>query len=94
MVEGKLSRIVTFNVINSHLVISEDNGTANSAVNSAVSSNSQNPVVPKPNAAWNIDQTTASISVQPEAELNFLQNNATFHSLKMLIIILCLINFL
>ena len=81
---------MTFNVINSHLVISEDNGTANSAV----SSNSQNPVVPKPNAAWNIDQTTASSSIQPEAELNILQNNATFHSLKMLIIILCLINFL
>ena len=33
-------------------------------------------------------------SSQPEAELNFLQNNATLHSLKMLIIILCLINFL
>ena len=83
---------MTVNVINSHLVISEDNGTANSAV----SSNSQNPVVSKPNTAWNIEQTpnTASGSVQPEAELNILQNNATFHSLKMLIIILCLINFI
>ena len=85
---------MTINVINSHLVISEDNGTANSAV----SSNSQNPVqntvVSKPNNQWNIEQTTASVSVQPEAELNILQNNATFHSLKMLIVILCLINFL
>ena len=66
--------------INSHLVISEDNDTANNAA----SSNSQNPVVSKPN------------SFQPEAELDFLsvQNNATFHSLKMLVIILCLLNFL
>ena len=88
--ESKLSRIVTVNVIYSHLVISDDSGTPNSAANStansaaSTSSNSQNPVVSKPN------------SYQPEADLNFpsVENNATFHSLKILVIILSLINFL
>ena len=81
---------MTVNVIYSHLVISDDSGTPNSAANStansaaSTSSNSQNPVVSKPN------------SYQPEADLNFpsVENNATFHSLKILVIILSLINFL